>query len=295
MPTLPKVHLVDGTYELFRSFFGAPKRTNADGHQVGALRGILRSLMFLLSQDDVTHVGVAFDHVIESFRNDLFGGYKTGAGIPYELSSQFHPAEDLCRALGVVVWPMVAFEADDAISTAAARFRDHGGVGQVVICTPDKDMAQCVTGDRVILWDRMRKKTYDEAGVMEKFGVEPASIPDYLGLVGDDADGIPGIPRWGAKSSATVLRRYKRIAHIPDAADDWDVKVRGAASLADNLAAMREEANLYRTLAVLRTDAPVPETLDDLRWTGADEDRLAELCDWLGDSRAMGRLPPVKG
>ena len=286
-----KIHLVDGTYELFRNYFGAPKRTNDDGHQVGALRGLLRSMLGLLHQDDVTHVGVAFDHVIESFRNDMFAGYKTGAGLPDELTSQFHPAEDLCRALGLVVWPLVEFEADDGIATVAARFSNHPDVDQVIICTPDKDMAQCVIGQRVTLWDRMRKKTYDEDGVREKFGVGPASIPDYLGLVGDDADGIPGIPRWGAKSTATVLRRYGHIEQIPDDVSEWDVKVRGAASLAENLASRREDAMLYRDLAILRTDAPTNESLEEMRWTGADLPALQELVDWLGDTRAMERLP----
>ena len=287
---MPKIHLVDGTYELFRSYFGAPKRTNADGHQVGALRGILHSMIGLLWEEDVTHVGVAFDHVIESFRNDLFDGYKTGYGLPVELTSQFHPAEDVCRALGLTVWPLVEFEADDGLATVAARFADDPAVEQVVICTPDKDMAQCVRGN-VILRDRMRKKTYDADGVREKFGVDPASIPDYLALVGDDADGIPGIPRWGAKSTATVLTRYGHIEDIPDDAAEWDIKVRGAKSLANNLSQQRDDALLYRTLATLRTDAPCDESLDELRWDGADTEALQALCDWLGDTRAMKRIP----
>ncbi|MCO4769419.1 MAG: flap endonuclease [Deltaproteobacteria bacterium] len=293
MPQRPKVHLVDGTYELFRSYFGSPARTNAEGAQVGALRGILHSMIGLLRQEDVTHVGVAFDHVIESFRNDMFAGYKTGAGVPVELSSQFHPAERVCRSLGLVVWPMVEFEADDGIASAAARFAADEDVGQVVICTPDKDMAQCVIGDRVIMVDRMRKKQLDEDGVREKFGVSPASIPDYLGLVGDDADGIPGIPRWGAKSTAAVLREYGHLEAIPDDVSAWTVKVRGAATLAGNLAARRGDAMLYRDLAVLRTDAPTPESLEAMRWTGPADDFEA-VCDWLGDRRAPSRVPAVK-
>ncbi len=293
IPGMPKIHLVDGTYELFRSFFGAPSRTNADGHEVGALRGLLHSMLTLLHEPDVTHVGVAFDHVIESFRNDLFDGYKTGAGIPYELSSQFHPAEDVCRALGLTVWPLVEFEADDGLATVAARFADDPAVEQVVICTPDKDMAQCVRPG-VIMRDRMRKKTLDEAGVREKFGVAPASIPDYLALVGDDADGIPGIPRWGAKSTGAVLSRYGHIDNVPDSADEWAIKVRGAKSLATNLASQRDDALLYRTLATLRLDAPCDESLDELRWTGPGP-QLAHICSWLEDTRAEARIPPVKG
>ena len=286
---MPNIHLVDGTYELFRSYFGAPKRTTADGHEVGALRGLLHSMITLLHEPDVTHVGIAFDHVIESFRNDLFAGYKTGAGIPVALSSQFHPAEDLCRALGLTVWPLVEFEADDGLATVAVRFADDPRVGTVVICTPDKDMAQCVRPG-VVMRDRMRKKTLDSDGVREKFGVSPASIPDYLALVGDAADGIPGIARWGAKSAGAVLTRYGHLEAIPDDPAEWDIKVRGASSLGATLAAQRDDALLYRTLATLRTDAPCDETLDALRWDGPDWSRLEELCAWLGDTRALGRL-----
>ncbi len=285
----PKVHLVDGTYELFRSYFGSPKRRNAQGQEVGALRGLLGSMITLLHEPDVTHVGIAFDHVIESFRNELFDGYKTGEGIPVELSSQFHPAEDVCRALGLTVWPLVEFEADDGLATVAARFADDPAVGEVVICSPDKDMAQCVRPG-VTMRDRMRKKSLDEDGVREKFGVSPGSIPDYLALVGDAADGIPGIPRWGAKSAGAVLTRYGHLEQIPDSADAWDVAVRGAAALAQNLAARREDAALYRTLATLRTDAPCPESLDELRWDGP-RDGFAAVCEWLGDARALARVP----
>ena len=280
-----KLHLIDGTYELFRQHFGARRGRSSRN---GGLVGLAHTLTALLRQDDVTHVGVAFDHVIESFRNDLFDGYKTGAGLPEELTSQFHPAEDLCRALGVVVWPMVDFEADDALGTAAARFRDQ--VDQVVIGTPDKDMAQCVVGDRVVLWDRMRKIVYDEDAVREKWGVAPASIPDWLALVGDSADGIPGIPRWGAKGAATVLARYGRIEDIPTDPATWDVKVRGAKGLSENLEPRRTDALLYKTLATLRTDAPVPQTLDELRWTGARPE-LRELLAELGQERLVERIP----
>ena len=207
--------LVDGTYELFRSFYGPPPKRAPDGREVGATIGLMRSMLGLINEPGVTHIACAFDHVVESFRNDLFAGYKTGAGIDPELFAQFPLAEQAVRALGIVVWPMVEFEADDAIATAAVRFKDEPGVAQVVICSPDKDLAQLVTGNKVVCWDRRREIVYDEAAVIEKFGVAPASIPDYLALVGDSADGIPGIPVWGAKSSAALLSRYGRIEAIP--------------------------------------------------------------------------------
>ena len=282
--------MVDGTYELFRAYYGAPKRQNPDGEEVGATRGFLRSLWSLLQDEEVTHVGVAFDHVVESFRNDLFDGYKTGDGIEPELLAQFPLVEAAAAALGVVVWPMVEFEADDAIATAAHKFARSKRVDQVVICTPDKDLAQMVVDDRIVTWDRMRDKRLDAAGVEEKFGVPPSSIPDYLALVGDSADGIPGIPRWGAKSTATVLAHYGAIASIPDDAESWQVKVRGAKTLADNLAAQREDAMLYRELATLRRDVPLTEKLGDLKWKGADVDALGELCERLDDERFYARV-----
>jgi len=263
-----KVHVVDGTFELFRAYFGAPSRTTADGFEVGAVHGLARSLLALLGERDVTHVAIAFDHVIESFRNDLYPGYKTGDGIDPALFAQFWPAEDACRALGVVTWPMVEFECDDALATAAARFGADPSVEQVVICSPDKDLAQCVRGARVVCLDRMRGKTFDVDGVRAKFGVVPASMPDWLALVGDAADGYPGIPRWGAKSASAVLAAYERLESIPDDAAAWTVKVRGAAALAESLSARRAEALLYRRLATLREDAPLVETLADLRWRG---------------------------
>ena len=211
-----RIHLVDGTYELFRSHFGAPPRQDSGGREVGATIGLLRSLWLLLSTPGVTHVACAFDHVIESFRNDLYAGYKTSAGVAPDLLAQFELAEHAARALGVVVWPMVEFEADDALAAAAARFRDAPGVDQVVLCSPDKDLAQAVVGDRVVAWDRRRDVVLDEAGVTGKFGVPPASIPDWLALVGDAADGFPGIPGWGAKSAATVLARFGHLGAIPD-------------------------------------------------------------------------------
>ena len=201
-----QVHLVDGTYELFRAFYGAPRRTAPDGREAGATLALGRTLLGLIHNEGATHVGVAFDHVIESFRNELFAGYKTGQGIDPALLAQFEPAERMTRALGLVVWPMIEFEADDALATAAARYRRDRRVERVLICSPDKDLAQCVRGQRVVLVDRRRKKTIDEAAVVEKYGVGPASIADWLALVGDAADGIPGIPRWGARSSAAALR-----------------------------------------------------------------------------------------
>lgn len=270
-----KVHLVDGTYELFRCWFAVPSSTAPDGREVGAVRGLVRTLRALLRADDVTHVGVAFDHTVESFRNDLFDGYKTGDGLDPDLFGQFPLAEDAARALGLTVWPMVDFEADDAIATAVHRYADAPGVEQVVVCSPDKDFAQLVDGTHVVLWSRKDDTFLDEDGVRAKFGVAPASIPDFLALVGDTADGIPGVPRWGAKSTATVLAHYGTIDAIPDDAAEWAVKVRGAASLAASLVEHREAARLYRTLATLRDDAPVDESLDDLEWRGVDEDALA--------------------
>jgi len=279
---------MDGTYELFRMFFGAPSATAPDGREIGATRAMVRSFSMMLAQDDVTHVGVAFDHVIESFRNDLFDGYKTGAGIEPELRGQFELVERACAALGLVVWPMVEFEADDAIATAAARFAADERVERVVIGTPDKDLGQCVRGDRVVLWDRMRRKVMDEAAVTEKHGVPPRAIPDFLALVGDTADGIPGIPRWGAKSTAAVLSRYGSLEAIPLDAAQWDIKVRGAKTLAQNLAGSIEEAKLYKVLATLREDVPLEEDLDAMEWRGADMDALASLGEELGVDLAAG-------
>jgi len=284
-----QLHLVDGTYELFRAYYApGQKAQTPDGREVGAIRGILRTLVSLLGEPDTTHVAVAFDHVIESFRNDLFAGYKTGAGIEPELRQQFEPAEEAARALGVAVWPMVDVEADDALASAAAQLADR--VDRVVICTPDKDLAQCVRGDRVVLRDRRRKIEIDEAGVIEKFGVRPGSIPDYLALVGDSADGIPGVPRWGAKSAATVLAAYGDLDAIPADAADWSVKVRGAAALAASLAERRGEARLYRVLATLRTDVELPHDLDAIEWRGADRDALAAICEEIDYARFLDRV-----
>ncbi len=285
---MSQVHLVDGTYELFRAFFGAPPSAAPDGREVGATRGLLRTLHALVNTEGATHVAVAFDHVIESFRNELYAGYKTGAGIDPALRDQFELVEEGAAALGMVVWPMIEFEADDALAAAAARFADQ--VDQVVICSPDKDLMQCVRGDRVVVLDRRREIVYDEPAVVAKHGVSPRSIPDYLALVGDSADGIPGIPRWGARSSASVLQRYGQLAEIPASVEDWDVKVRGAAGLAANLAKEAEEAALYKVLATLREDVPLTESLDDLEWKGAQPAPLEAFCRRIGYERFLERV-----
>ena len=281
-----KVHLVDGTYELFRAHFGAPKAEAPDGRPTGAVRGLIQTLLLLLRQDDVSHVACAFDSVVTSFRNEAFAGYKTGEGVPEELLAQFELAERAASALGIVVWRMVEFEADDAIATAAHMWADAPGVEQVVICSPDKDLAQMVRGARVVSLDRRRNTLLDADGVVAKFGVAPASIPDYLALVGDAADGIPGVPRWGAKSAAQVLGEYKHIEAIPDNPLLWDVKARGAKSLAQSLAQHRDAAALYKYLATLRRDVPISERLEDLEWRGVQRAAFNALCAELG----LGRL-----
>ena len=269
-----RVHLVDGTYELFRYYFALPGHLDDDGVEVDAVRGVLGSVLALL-EDGATHVGVATDHVIESFRNDLWPGYKTSAGIDPPLLAQFPLLEDALRALGVTVWAMVELEADDALAAAAKVAAADGRIEQVVICTPDKDLAQCVTDPRVVQLDRRQRRVFDEAAVKEKFGVIPASIPDWLALVGDNADGFPGLPGWGAKSASTVLARYEHLDAIPPEASEWDVTVRGAPKLATALADGRTEVELFRTLATLRDDAPVG-AVDDWRWRGP----TAELEPW---------------
>lgn len=285
-----KIHLVDGTYELFRSFYGPPPKKAPDGREVGATIGLMRSMLTLINEPGVTHIACAFDNEIESFRNDLFPGYKTGAGIDPDLFAQFPLAEQAVRALGIVVWPMVEFEADDAIATAAVRFKDEPGVAQVVICSPDKDLAQLVAGNKVVCWDRRREIVYDEAAVIEKYGVAPASIPDYLALVGDSADGIPGIPAWGAKSSAALLSRYGRIEAIPADINEWDMTPGRARRLAENLAEHKEDARLFRQLTTLRTDVPLEEDVAKLEWRGAHKE-LNKLCEELGANDIPERIP----
>ena len=266
-----QVHLVDGTYELFRHFFGVPPHRNAEGAEVGATRGVVRSVLGMLA-GGATHVGVATDHVIESFRNDLWPGYKTGAGIDPQLWSQAWPLETALVALGVVVWAMVEDEADDALAGAAAVCGDDPSVDRVLICTPDKDLAQSVRGTRIVQLDRRKSLVVDENGVIAKFGVRPTSIPDYLSLVGDAADGLPGLPGWGARSSAAVLARWGRIEDIPADPARWEVAVRGAPKLAATLRDRYDDALLFKHLATLRVDRSLLGTVEELRWQGPTGD-----------------------
>lgn len=285
------VHLIDGTYELFRHFFAVPSARDADGREVGAVRGVVGSTLGLLNSG-ATHVGVATDHVIESFRNKLWRGYKTSEGVPADLLSQFPLLEDALTALGVVVWPMVEFEADDALGTAAARFKKNKSVEQILICSPDKDLAQLVEGTKIVCWDRRRDIIIDEPGVVEKYGVSPQSMPDWLALVGDSADGYPGIPGWGAKSASVVLAHYKHVEKIPDDPGKWKVSSISpgrAASLAESLSQRREEARLYKQLATVREDVPLTEKLNDLKWQGAYP-RLRRLCLEMGDEKIPLRI-----
>jgi 5'-3' exonuclease len=261
------VHLIDGTYELFRHYYAMPSARDADGREVAAVRGVVNSVLGMITAG-ATHVGVATDHVIESFRNRLWRGYKTGAGIDPPLLAQFPLLEEALTALGVTVWPMVEFEADDALAAAAEAAARDPRVERVFICTPDKDLAQSVRGTRVVQMDRRARTIRDEAGVVARFGVAPASIPDYLALVGDSSDGYPGLPGWGAKSAAAVLARYHHLEQIPEDWRTWGVNASSPGRLARVLAESRDEVFLFRTLAMLRTDIDVFENVDDLRWQG---------------------------
>lgn len=260
------VHLIDGTYELFRHFYGQRRMQKGDA-PFGAVRGVLQMVLQMIEQG-ATHVGVATDHVIESFRNELWAGYKTGAGIDPALWAQFHPLEEALEAMGVAVWPMVELEADDALASAAALAAADEAVEKISIWTPDKDLAQCVIGERVVQVDAIRGKVRDAAGVQAKFGVEPESIPDYLALVGDAADGYPGLPGFGAKSAAAILTRFRRIEAIPDDGTQWGSGNFNSGRLSATLSAQREQAMLFRTLATLRTDAPLFGSVEELRWNG---------------------------
>jgi 5'-3' exonuclease len=272
------VHLIDGTFELFRYFLSpAAAFDRSAPEELRAVRGGVASILGML-EGGATHLGVATDHVIESFRNALWPGYKTGEGLDPLLYAQFQPLEDALSALGVVVWPMVEFEADDALAAAAVMAAADARVEQVVVCTPDKDLAQCVRGDRIVQLDRRPREPRNESGVRQKFGVSPASIPDWLALVGDSADGYPGLPGWGEKSAATVLGRYEHLEHIPELATKWDVAVRGATRLAATLTEQRERALLFRELATLRVDAPIGADVDALRWRGP----RADFAVWSG-------------
>jgi len=261
------VHLIDGTYELFRYFFAVPSSTDAEGQEIGAVRGVLGSV-FSMIEAGATHLGVATDHVVESFRNDLYPGYKTSEGVPPELLSQFPILEDSLQAMGVLVWPMTYFEADDALASAAIKSVKDDRVEQVLICTPDKDLAQCVSGNRIVQVDRRREVVRDEAGVQVKFGVGPSSIPDYLAVTGDSADGYPGIAGWGAKAAAAVLSNYPRLESIPKDWREWNPSIKRARGLAESLFGDWDNALLFRTLATLRFDAPVFNSVDELQWTG---------------------------
>lgn len=262
-----RVHLIDGTYELYRHFYALPRSPDRYGNETAAVVGVLQSMLNLI-EGGATHVGVATDHVIESFRNQLWPGYKTGEGIEPALHAQFHPLEGALRAMGLVVWAMEEFEADDALASAARRAGSEEQVEQVIICSPDKDLSQCVVEQRIVQLDRRQRQVRDEGGVVEKFGVLPASIPDWLALVGDAADGFPGVPGWGSKATAIVLGRYGHLEAIPRNAAGWEVSVRGAARLSAALEGRREEAVLFRRLATLRLDVPVFDSIDELYWRG---------------------------
>jgi len=264
------VYLVDGTYELFRHYYALPSARTQDGREVAAVRGVLASVLGMI-QGGATHIAVATDHVIESFRNGLWPGYKTSAGVEPDLLAQFPLLEEALSAAGVVVWPMVEFEADDALGAAALKAAADTRVDRVIICTPDKDLAQCVSGTRVVQLNRRTRVTLDEAGVIQKFGVSPPSIPDYLALVGDAADGYPGLPGWGAKSTAAVLAKFGHIESIPADWNEWHVNATSASALASTLAQQRDNALLFRTLATLRTDIPLFANVDELQWNGPTE------------------------
>ena len=293
------VHLVDGTYELFRHYYALPSARDEDGREVAAVRGVLASVLGMI-RDGATHIAVATDHVIESFRNGLWPGYKTSAGVEPELLAQFPLLEEVLSAAGVVVWPMVEFEADDALAAAAAAVARDPRVEQVVICTPDKDLAQCVRGTRVVQLNRRTRVTFDEPAITQKFGVSPASIPDYLALVGDTADGYPGLPGWGAKSSAAVLAKFLHLESIPTDWREWRVNAANASALAGTLCRERESAVLFRTLATLRTDIPLFDDVDRLRWNGPTPsfDSLAARLDTASTTKrrlAASRSPRKSG
>ena len=285
-----QVHLVDATFELFRAYHSRPAERGPDGRPVNAVRGLVDSLLSLLREPEVTHVGAATDHVIESWRNEVFRGYKSSAGVPGDLLAQFADAERAIRAMGITCWAMVEDEADDALATVTARMATDPRVERVVICSVDKDLAQCVRGERIVLRDRMRNITYDEAGVIAKFGVSPTSIPDYLALVGDSADGYPGLPGWGARSAGAVLARWEHLESIPDDPLTWDVDVRGAGRLAAALRQHRDKAFLYRRLAILATDSAAPGTVDQLAWTGVPRGPFEALCGELGFESIPARV-----
>jgi 5'-3' exonuclease len=284
-----KLHLVDATFELFRAYYSRPEEHGPDGRPVNAVRGLIESMLSLLREDDLTHVAAATDHVIESWRNDVYPPYKSSAGMDPQLLAQFNDAERALRALGITTWAMVEDEADDAIA-AGVRLGNDPRVEQVVICSVDKDLSQCVQGERVVLRDRMRTITYDEAGVVAKFGVHPESIPDYLALVGDSSDGYPGLPGWGSKSAAAVLAKFRHLETIPASPLEWGVPLRNAVRLAATLQQQRADAFLYRRLATLNVDAAISGDLDSLAWAGVPREEFIGLCDELGFDRIRERV-----
>jgi 5'-3' exonuclease len=286
------IHLIDGTYELFRHYYAVPSARDENGREVAAVRGVLASVLGMMKAG-ATHVAVATDHVIESFRNDLWPAYKTGEGIEPDLWAQFPLLEEVLAAAGIMVWPMVEFEADDALAAAAAAADQDARVERVIICTPDKDLAQCVRGTRVVQLNRRTRVTIDEAGVIQKFGVAPASIPDYLALVGDAADGYPGLRGWGAKSSAAVLSKFGHLESIPADWRDWHVNVVNASALADTLSREREKALLFRTLATLRTDTKLFDDVEELRWNGPTP-AFASLAAMLDAAVTDARRPALR-
>ncbi len=286
------VHLIDGTYELFRHFFAMPAASDVNGREVGAVRGVLTSVVSMMERG-ATHLGVATDHVVESFRNDLYPGYKTSEGVAPELLSQFAILEEALQAMGVLVWPMVYFEADDALASAASKSAENKRVNQVLICTPDKDLSQCVVGTRVVQLDRRQNIVRDEAGVVARFGVKPQSIPDYLAVVGDSADGFPGVSGWGPKAAALTLSQYARLEDIPKDWRAWHTSIKRARLLSESLFNSWDDALLFRTLATLRLDVPVFETVEDLRWTGPRPD-FAELCRQMKSPDLLRRVTSAK-
>jgi 5'-3' exonuclease len=281
------VHLIDGTYELFRHFFAVPAAKDVNGQEIGATRGVLASVLSMIEKG-ATHIGVATDHVVESFRNDLYPGYKTSEGVAPELLSQFPILEEALEAMGVLVWPMVEFEADDALASAATKAALNEHVKQVFICTPDKDLGQCVVGTRVVQMDRRHDTLRDEAGVVAKFGVSPQSIPDYLAVVGDSADGFPGVAGWGQKAAASVLSQYPHLENIPKDWQEWNPSIRKARALSESLFGSWNDALLYRTLATLRLDVPVFDTVDDLRWHGP-QPSFEDYCRRMNSSELLRR------
>jgi 5'-3' exonuclease len=282
------IYVIDGTYELFRHYFAVPSSKDVNGQEVGAVRGVLFSVLSMI-EAGATHLGVATDHVVESFRNDLYPGYKTSEGVPPELLSQFPILEEALQSMGILVWPMAEFEADDALASAAAKAAQDERVQQVFICTPDKDLSQCIVGTRIVQLDRRKNAIRDEAGVIEKFGVKPASIPDYLAVVGDSADGYPGIAGWGAKAATSVLSRYLHLEAIPKEWQQWNPSIRRARPLAESLFAKWDDALLFRKLATLRLDVPVFDTIDNLHWQGP-RPNFDQLCQRLKSPNLLERV-----